>query len=156
MNTKENRKRIVCLRKKTHLVLAYNLAELETNQRVQTSANYIQFVIGYILSLNIQLLNVYFFLKCLIFIIATHQEYCDRAYLLVVWFVWFGLVCLFARLFVRSFVPDAHCNLSKSKRTSDMKLDTDVHRLCQILFLTFRRSRSKFKVIIAVLKIFHL
>ena len=54
------------------------------------------------------------------------------------------------------FVHDVRCDLSKTEPPIFMKFDTAIHHLSQISLLTFQRSRSKFKVKTAVLKLIHL
>ena len=58
--------------------------------------------------------------------------------------------------FVRSFVLDVRYVFSKIASPISMTFGTDVRYLHQMSLLTVERSRSKFKVKTAVLKIFQL
>jgi len=66
----------------------------------------------------------------------------------------FGRVCLFVcSSFVRSLVRYA-CSMSRNP--TFIKFAADVQHSCHISQLTFQRSRSKFKVKSAALKIVYL
>jgi len=75
-------------------------------------------------------------------LLSSARSYCDQAGLFVCWLV-------------RSFVTLVMIS-QKTASPIFMKFDTVVQHLRQISPLTFQRSRSKFKVKTAVLKIFHL